>query len=109
MRVSSTSIALFATTGLLFGCAHTMNPEVTEAEVAYQSAMSDPSVASKGQVQLYEANKELDRAKKAFKDGEDEEGRRPLRISREAPGRDRPGDGRALDRSTAGRGAGRAP
>jgi outer membrane protein OmpA-like peptidoglycan-associated protein len=73
MRVSSTGIALFATTGLLFGCAHTMNPEVTDAEVAYRSAMSDPSVASKGQVQLSEANKELDRAKKAFKDGEDEE------------------------------------
>jgi hypothetical protein len=50
-----------------------MNPEVTDAEVAYRSAMSDPSVASKGQVQLYEANKELDRAKKAFKDGEDED------------------------------------
>ncbi len=68
-----TGIALFATTGLLFGCTHTMNPNVTNAEVAYRSAMSDPAIASKGQVQLYEANKELDRAKQAFNEGEDED------------------------------------
>jgi outer membrane protein OmpA-like peptidoglycan-associated protein len=73
MRYTKTGLAVFAATGLAFGCAHDMNPRVTDAEVAYRSAMSDPSVASKGQVQLYEANKELDRAKKAFKDGDDEE------------------------------------
>jgi outer membrane protein OmpA-like peptidoglycan-associated protein len=72
----ASAIALGAVAGLLFvlfGCAHEMNPRVTDAEVAYRSAMADPAVASKGQVQLYEANRELDRAKKAFDEGEDED------------------------------------
>ena len=58
---------------LCAGCASQMNPNVTDAEVAYRSAESDPVVASKGQVALYDAKKDLDEAKKAWNNGDDKE------------------------------------
>jgi len=73
MRFTNTGLCLLASGGLFFACAHEMNPNVTNAEAAYQMAQSDPLVASKGQVQLYEARKDLDQAKKAFNDDEDKE------------------------------------
>ena len=71
MRITLTLAASLA--ALAAGCAHEMNPRVTDAEMAYRTAAADPTVASKGQVQLYEAKKELDLAKKDWKNGEDEE------------------------------------
>lgn len=75
MRLTRTGLSLLAGSGLLlaFACAHEMNPNVTDAETAYQVAQADPLVASKGQVQLYEARKDLDQAKKAFNDDDDKE------------------------------------
>jgi len=69
MRVTSVLLALACAAG----CAHQMNPQVTSAEAAYQQAAADPTVASKGSVQLYEARKNLDQAEQAFNKGEDKE------------------------------------
>jgi outer membrane protein OmpA-like peptidoglycan-associated protein len=69
MRVMSFLVLL----ALMMGCATRMNQQVTDAEVAYRAAASDPTVSSRGQVALYEAKKDLDQAKKAFADGKDKE------------------------------------
>jgi len=69
MRVSSVLLAL----AFVAGCAHPMNPNVTSAEAAYQNAQADPNVANHGQVQLYEARKDLDQAVKSFNDGDKDE------------------------------------
>jgi outer membrane protein OmpA-like peptidoglycan-associated protein len=66
-------LAVLLTVLCAAACAHQMNPNVTSAEAAYQMAQSDPTVASRGQVQLYEARKDLDQAVKSFNDGDDKD------------------------------------
>lgn len=47
--------------------------KVSEAEAAYSVAQADPVVSKDGQVQLYEAKQDLDRAHHALKNGDDTE------------------------------------
>jgi outer membrane protein OmpA-like peptidoglycan-associated protein len=66
-------IVFVAVSALLAGCATRMNQNLMDAEAEYRAAASDPTVASKGSVPLYEAKKDLDQAKKAFEDDKDKE------------------------------------
>ena len=47
--------------------------KVSEAEAAYSVAQADPVVSKDGQLQLYEAKQDLDRAHHALKNGDDTE------------------------------------
>lgn len=72
----ATTRALLGVAGaaaLLAACAPTTNVKVSEAEAAYSVAQADPVVSKDGQLQLYEAKQDLDRAHHALKNGDDTE------------------------------------
>jgi outer membrane protein OmpA-like peptidoglycan-associated protein len=70
--MSGTAIGLSA---LLTACASTppSNPQVTEAENAYEAIANDPYVARAGSAQLRSAEQDLERARQLLEKGADEE------------------------------------
>ena len=64
-------LSLLTTTALL-ACAPTPNPNLSLAEAEYRSAAADPGVSARAQVPLYEAKQSLDKAERAYEEGEDE-------------------------------------
>jgi outer membrane protein OmpA-like peptidoglycan-associated protein len=64
-------LSLLTTTALL-ACAASPNPNLTLAEAEYRNAAADPAVTAHAQVPLYEAKQSLDKAERAYEEGEDE-------------------------------------
>jgi outer membrane protein OmpA-like peptidoglycan-associated protein len=73
MSRSIAVMSALAAAGAFAACAATTNPQLEQAQAAYTVAQADPVVAKDGQVQLYEAKQDLERANHALKNGDDKE------------------------------------